>query len=349
MQVPGRLHGVEAADLRARARSSSAWRGAGGGEPDADARLAQARELVAHRGVVEHAALERGRVDLVEREVLAEQRARLAELAAQRRDREVLDLVLVDVDAPVRGVGVAPLRADGHVAAREAAALEPRAEEGLAAAVGARRVEVAHAALVGRVEHLVGVALHGADVGVADVAGMAEVDVAGPPEGGEAEPERADGQAGGTERSHGTRTVDGAVRVARCGPPASRSPSARAAPSSASPCSPRPRPIARAWVGARRTRRRPCSPARLGGRDIVIGAGLALAAAHDRDPRPWLVGGVAGRHRRRHRHRGRRRRHPAQRADRHERRSRAAPRSSAPGSRAPSIDPHASGVRTPVS
>ena len=30
----------------------------------------------------------------------------------------------------------------------------------------------------------------------------------------------------------------------------------------------------------------------LGGRDVVVGAGTALAAARHRDPRPWLVGGV---------------------------------------------------------
>jgi hypothetical protein len=30
----------------------------------------------------------------------------------------------------------------------------------------------------------------------------------------------------------------------------------------------------------------------LGGRDLVVGAGAALATARDRDPAPWLVGGV---------------------------------------------------------
>ncbi len=52
-----------------------------------------------------------------------------------------------------------------------------------------------------------------------------------------------------------------------------------------------PEHITRAWVGVGG------APAAvlarcLGGRDIVIGAGLAVAAAHDRDPTPWLVGGV---------------------------------------------------------
>ena len=49
--------------------------------------------------------------------------------------------------------------------------------------------------------------------------------------------------------------------------------------------------ITRAWVGA------DDAPSAvlircLAGRDIAIGAGLALAAARDRDPSMWLAGGV---------------------------------------------------------
>ena len=52
-----------------------------------------------------------------------------------------------------------------------------------------------------------------------------------------------------------------------------------------------PAPIARSWVGADDT---PASvlTRSLGGRDLVIGAGLALAATHGGDPRLWLAGGV---------------------------------------------------------
>ena len=52
-----------------------------------------------------------------------------------------------------------------------------------------------------------------------------------------------------------------------------------------------PTPIARSWVGADDT---PASvlTRSLGARDLVIGAGLALAAAHGGDPRRWLAGGV---------------------------------------------------------
>jgi hypothetical protein len=52
-----------------------------------------------------------------------------------------------------------------------------------------------------------------------------------------------------------------------------------------------PGPITRAWVGDAG------APAQLlgrclGARDAVIGGGLVAAVVHDRDPRPWLVGGV---------------------------------------------------------
>jgi hypothetical protein len=52
-----------------------------------------------------------------------------------------------------------------------------------------------------------------------------------------------------------------------------------------------PAPIARSWVGADGT---PASvlTRSLGARDLVIGAGLAWAAARSGDPRLWLAGGV---------------------------------------------------------
>jgi hypothetical protein len=52
-----------------------------------------------------------------------------------------------------------------------------------------------------------------------------------------------------------------------------------------------PAPIARSWLGAEGT---PASALTrsLGARDLVIGAGLVVAAARDRDPTMWLLGGV---------------------------------------------------------
>jgi hypothetical protein len=52
-----------------------------------------------------------------------------------------------------------------------------------------------------------------------------------------------------------------------------------------------PAPIARAWVGADDTPTTVLTRS-LGARDLVIGAGLVLAAARDGDPSRWLVGGV---------------------------------------------------------
>jgi hypothetical protein len=52
-----------------------------------------------------------------------------------------------------------------------------------------------------------------------------------------------------------------------------------------------PAPIARGWVGAAGAPAMVLSRS-LGGRDLVLGAGLALAAARGGDPRLWLAGGV---------------------------------------------------------
>jgi hypothetical protein len=52
-----------------------------------------------------------------------------------------------------------------------------------------------------------------------------------------------------------------------------------------------PAPIARGWVGAEGAPANVLTRS-LGGRDLVIGAGLALAAARGGDPRLWLAGGV---------------------------------------------------------
>jgi hypothetical protein len=52
-----------------------------------------------------------------------------------------------------------------------------------------------------------------------------------------------------------------------------------------------PAPIARSWVGAEGTPATVLARS-LGARDLVIGAGLALAVARDRDATTWLAGGV---------------------------------------------------------
>jgi hypothetical protein len=52
-----------------------------------------------------------------------------------------------------------------------------------------------------------------------------------------------------------------------------------------------PGPIARAWVGSDGAAANVLSRS-LGVRDLVLGAGVAVAAARDRDPTMWLAGGV---------------------------------------------------------
>ncbi|HEX7299204.1 MAG TPA: hypothetical protein VF257_09355 [Solirubrobacteraceae bacterium] len=52
-----------------------------------------------------------------------------------------------------------------------------------------------------------------------------------------------------------------------------------------------PDPITRTWVGSEDVPARVLARC-LGGRDVVVGAGTAMAAARDRDPAPWLVGGA---------------------------------------------------------
>jgi hypothetical protein len=144
-------------------------------------------------------------VDLVEREVVAEQLERLGDLTPEGAGREVLDLGRVGVDLPVGRVRVAPLRADRDVTAPEAAGPQPRGEEGLRAAIGARGVEVPDAARVGGVEDLVGVALERLDGAIgAQIGAVPEVQIAGSAERREPESDR---------RDRGPATAEGARRA----------------------------------------------------------------------------------------------------------------------------------------
>src|SRR6266550_2457241 len=191
-QVPGRLHRVEAPDLES-ALDRFALVRPGDGQPDRQARLAQSGQLVEQRPVFQNPTLRRGRVDLVETKVFAEQPAALRELTPQGGEREVLDLVHLGVDAPAGGVGVSPLGTDGHRPGREPAALEPRSEELLRLAVRASSVEVPDAAGIRGVENRVGLALEGGDVPFrTEIVAVTDVDVPGPAQRGEAEPQSAD-------------------------------------------------------------------------------------------------------------------------------------------------------------
>jgi hypothetical protein len=128
-------------------------------------------------------------VDLVQAQVVAEQRTGLAELAAQAGQGVVLDLLDLRVHAPAAGVGVAPLGADRDRARLEPAPPEPLAQELLGPAVGTRRVQVTHAGVVCGVQQLVGPPAQIVDAAVGpEVLVAAERDVGGASDGRKPDP-----------------------------------------------------------------------------------------------------------------------------------------------------------------
>src|SRR5262245_18045793 len=94
-------------------------------QPDWHAAIANRTKASQHASVVEDAALQRRRVDLIQREVGSEERLRLGELTLERRERMVLDLVMARVDLPVGRIPVSPFRRDRDFAGRDLAAAEP--------------------------------------------------------------------------------------------------------------------------------------------------------------------------------------------------------------------------------
>ena len=91
------------------------------------------------------------------------------------------------IHAPLGGVGVSPLAPDDDVRGGDVAEGEPRGEEVLGEAVGSRGVEVANARGPGGVEHGVGLRAHLLDILTGEVVVVAEVDVPGAAERGEAQ------------------------------------------------------------------------------------------------------------------------------------------------------------------
>src|SRR5262249_43417764 len=96
---------------------------------EADRAVGAAAAPVDERGeerpVLQRTGLGRRAVDLVEREAVAEERARLPELRGEARERELLLLVHGGVDAPGGGVAVPPLAPDRDAVARNAPLGEP--------------------------------------------------------------------------------------------------------------------------------------------------------------------------------------------------------------------------------
>src|SRR5215212_5932241 len=134
-------------------------------------------------------------MDLIEAEMLTEQGAGLAELTAQGRYAQVLNLVGLRVESPTAGVDVSPLRPHGYLARRYLALHQPRGEELLSVAVGTGGIEVAYSRCIGRIEQSVCQALSRLDAAILpQVLGPAEGDVSGPSDRGEAETDRASGE-----------------------------------------------------------------------------------------------------------------------------------------------------------
>jgi len=188
--VPGRLHGreerfavdplPEAADDRLGLLRTAR------GEPEDEARLPDRAELIQQLAIVEHTALDGGGMDLVEREVIAEEPPRLRDLPSERGDREILHLLDVGVEPPSAQVGVSPLRSDHDL--RTIPGVEPSTEERLGIAVGSRDVHVPDARGVRRIEDLPTPSLHRRSGAFApEVAISANIDVDGAPERGQAE------------------------------------------------------------------------------------------------------------------------------------------------------------------
>src|ERR1700761_172292 len=124
---------------------------AAGGQPDQDALVAQLGQRAQQGRVVEQAGVQGGRVDLVQRDAVAEQGAALGQLGGEHGQRVFFDLVGDRVHPPVADVAVTPLGADDHVGV--VALGQPAAQKLLGPAVGPGDVDVADAGRVGRVEH----------------------------------------------------------------------------------------------------------------------------------------------------------------------------------------------------
>ena len=128
-------------------------------------------------------------MDLVEVELVAEQRVTFLPLLAQHGERVFLHLMLIGVDLPLRHVAIAPLGGDDDRIGVDLACTEPTAEKLFCLAVGARRVEVADAEPPRRVQHGMALRFHGRHAAsCGKFIPVAQSDVAGPTQGGQAQP-----------------------------------------------------------------------------------------------------------------------------------------------------------------
>src|SRR4029453_11304073 len=111
-------------------------------------------------------------------------------------DRQVLDLVNRRIELPRTHIRVAPFGADRQRIARQPSRLEPGSEKRLRQSVRTCRVNVSNAGLVRRVEHVMTTSLHDGDGSLPTVVLVSsEIDLRGPAESGQTQPDAADPQA----------------------------------------------------------------------------------------------------------------------------------------------------------
>src|ERR1700716_3530679 len=129
-------------------------------------------------------------MDLVEAEVVAEQRSGFLELARECGGAEILDLMALGIEAPVTNVRVSPLRADRDVSGAEVPSCEPSGEKAFREPVGTGHIDVAHAGFIRGVENRLCATAHRLEpAGVPELDIASGCDVRGATERGEAEPD----------------------------------------------------------------------------------------------------------------------------------------------------------------
>jgi hypothetical protein len=132
-------------------------------------------------------------MDLIEVEIVAEQRSALLDLSPECGQRVIFHLMHAGVDPPTTNVGVAPFRSHRHCFGCELPPAKPRSQKAFREAVRTRRIEIANARVVSGVEDLVRPAFQRLDAAVvAEVVVPTERDVPGTSDSGQPEPDRRD-------------------------------------------------------------------------------------------------------------------------------------------------------------
>ncbi len=99
----------------------------------------------------------------------------------------ILHLVLLSLNLPAGGIGVAPFRTDRHQLRLNGPLAQPASQKRLGPPVGASGIKIANAGSPGGVQDVMGVGFHRRHVILAgQVGGMTQIDIARPPQGAQA-------------------------------------------------------------------------------------------------------------------------------------------------------------------